>query len=151
MKHDLSRRRFVKGAAAGLGFISLPALAVGHSGNSSGKARTLKIICFGGHPDDPESGCGGTLAKLAGQGHTVKILYLTRGEAGIPGKSHQEAASIRSREAEEACKILKVEPFFAGQIDGDSRLDNESLRKILQWMEAEQPDIVFTHWPVDTH
>ena len=59
--------------------------------------RPLRIVCVGAHPDDPESGCGGTLARYAAAGHRVTVIYLTRGEAGIPGKSHEEAASIRDR------------------------------------------------------
>ena len=42
-------------------FLSLPALAAGQT--SAG--HTTKIVCVGGHPDDPESGCGGTLARYA--------------------------------------------------------------------------------------
>ena len=80
--------------------------------------RVLRIVCVGGHPDDPESGCGGTLARYATLGHTVTVIYLTRGEAGIPGKSHEEAATIRSAECTAACKILGAKPVFAGQIDG---------------------------------
>ena len=36
----------------------------------------------------------------------MSSLYLTRGEAGIAGKSHDEAARIRTAESEEACRIL---------------------------------------------
>ena len=37
----------------------------------------LKVACVGAHPDDPESGCGGTLARYSQAGHRVTILYLT--------------------------------------------------------------------------
>ncbi len=111
----------------------------------------LKIVCVGGHPDDPESGCGGTLAKLAAAGHAVTILYLTRGEAGIAGKSHEESAAIRSKEAEAACKILKAKPVFAGQVDGDTIVDTEWLRKLKGMIADEKPHLVLTHWPMDTH
>ena len=72
------------------------------------------IVCVGGHPDDPESGCGGTLSLYAKR-NKVSIVYLTKGEAGIPGKSPDETALIRSREAEEACAILGAQPYFFGQ------------------------------------
>ncbi len=49
-----------------------------------------KIVCFGGHPDDPESSYGGTMAKLAGKEHDVSVIYLTTGEAGIEGKNMQK-------------------------------------------------------------
>jgi LmbE family N-acetylglucosaminyl deacetylase len=51
----------------------------------------------GGHPDDPESGCGGTLAALRKLGHDITIIYLTTGEAGIPGTSHERSAEIRRK------------------------------------------------------
>src|SRR5947209_11662065 len=85
--------------------------------------RRLNIVCIGGHPDDPESGCGGTLARYSALGHAVAIIYLTRGEAGIPGKSHEEAAAIRTAECEASCKILGAKPVFAGQSDAAAVID----------------------------
>ena len=111
----------------------------------------LKVLCVGGHPDDPESACGGTLAKFSAAGHDVRILYLTRGEAGIEGKSHAEAASIRSKEAEAACKLLNAKASFLGQVDGDTIVNNEWIGKMTEFIKNEKPDIVFTHWPVDEH
>jgi LmbE family N-acetylglucosaminyl deacetylase len=57
---------------------------------------------IGGHPGDPESGCGGTLARYSVRGHNVTIIYPTRGEASIVGKTHDEAAAIRTDEATKA-------------------------------------------------
>jgi LmbE family N-acetylglucosaminyl deacetylase len=111
----------------------------------------LKILCIGGHPDDPESGCGGTLAKLSAAGHDVTTVYLTRGEAGINGKSHTEAAAIRSKEAEAACKLLLIKPHFLGQVDGDTMVNSEWIDKMTSFIEGAKPDIVFTHWPIDSH
>jgi LmbE family N-acetylglucosaminyl deacetylase len=113
--------------------------------------RRLKVIVAGGHPDDPESGCGGTIARYSDLGHEVVILYLTRGEAGIKGKSHQEAAAIRSAECEKACGILKARPLFAGQIDGDTEVNPDRYEEFRKILEAERPHVVFTHWPIDSH
>jgi LmbE family N-acetylglucosaminyl deacetylase len=147
MKNGSSRRRFVKQAAAGIGLLSLPALLT--AGTNIG--RPLRIVCVGAHPDDPESGCGGTLARFAAAGHVVTIIYLTRGEAGIPGKSHDDAARIRTQESLQACKIIRANPVFAGQIDGDSIMNNDWVKKIQSLLETEKPDIAFTHWPIDSH
>lgn len=57
-----NRRQFVKNAATGLGLLSLPALL---QVKQNKVLEKKKIVCVGAHPDDPESGCGGTLAKLA--------------------------------------------------------------------------------------
>jgi LmbE family N-acetylglucosaminyl deacetylase len=142
------RRTFIKNTLAGAGFLSLPSLLQAQPGT---KMSQRKIVCVGGHPDDPETGCGGTLAKLANAGHEVTIIYLTQGEAGIRGTSHAEAKAIRQQEATNACRILKAKPVFAGQIDGDTIVNKEWIGKIHALIAAEQPDIVFTHWPVDGH
>ena len=144
-----TRRDFIRNTGSlGLGLVTLPSLVV--EKRSPGDANK-KIVCVGGHPDDPESGCGGTLAKLRNMGHDVTIIYLTTGEAGIPGKSHDEAASIRRQEAINACKVLDAKPVFAGQIDGDTVCNNEWVTKMRQLIMIEKPDIVFTHWPLDAH
>jgi LmbE family N-acetylglucosaminyl deacetylase len=147
-KSNSSRRQFVKNSTAALGLLSLPSLL--HAEKNK-KADKKKIVCVGGHPDDPESGCGGTLAKFSNAGHDVTIIYLTTGEAGIPGKTHDEAAAIRKQEATNASKILNAKPVFAGQIDGDTIMNNEWLGKMQQLIANENPDIVFTHWPIDSH
>src|SRR5213075_1824371 len=109
----LSRRGFVKRSALVAGAtLSLPA-----AGDAAHNA-SLKVVCIGAHPDDPESGCGGTLARYAALGHAVTIVYLTRGERGIDGKSLDEAARIRTAESETACRLLGATPVFFGQIDG---------------------------------
>ncbi len=115
------------------------------------RSRPLRVVCVGGHPDDPESGCGGTLARYVEAGHSVSVIYLTRGEAGIRGKSASEAAAIRTAEAEKACKILGAKPVFAGQIDGATELNRKRVEELRELLLAENPDVVFTHWPLDTH
>jgi N-acetylglucosamine malate deacetylase 1 len=115
------------------------------------QTRKLKVLVAGGHPDDPESGCGGTIARHADAGHEVLVLYLTRGEAGIPGTAHEAAARIRTAEAERACAILGAAPRFAGQVDGDTRLDNAAYAAMRELLARERPDAIYTQWPVDTH
>ena len=110
-----------------------------------------RLVVVGAHPDDPESGCGGTIAVHTSLGHEVTILYLTRGEAGIEGKTHQEAAAIRTAESEKACGILKARPVFAGQIDGDTEINRTRYADFRKILDSAHPDIVLTHWPVDTH
>jgi LmbE family N-acetylglucosaminyl deacetylase len=113
--------------------------------------RKLKVVVTGGHPDDPESGCGGTIARYTDEGHEVVILYLTRGESGIKGTSLKDAATIRTAESLKACAILKARPVFAGQIDGFTEVNQARYEEFRKILDAEKPDIVFTHWPVDTH
>ncbi len=60
---------------------------------------------MGAHPDDVEIACGGTLAKLAQQGHRVGIVDLTDGEP----TPHGESPAARWAEAEAAAKELGVQ------------------------------------------
>ena len=39
----------------------------------------MKILVAGAHPDDPESGCGGTIARYADLGFEIVLLYLNDG------------------------------------------------------------------------
>src|SRR5438477_6115000 len=146
------RRDFLQAAAAGvpLSLLSAEEMARAEE-NVADASRPLRIVCVGAHPDDPESGCGGTLARYASAGHAVTVIYLTRGEAGIPGKSHEEAAAIRSAEAEAACKVLGGKPIFAGQIDGATEVTHKAAEALGNLLGEEKPDVVFTHWPIDTH
>jgi LmbE family N-acetylglucosaminyl deacetylase len=140
---DLSRRGFVKLATAG----ALPRIPP----TLDAAAAPVKVVCVGGHPDDPESGCAGTLARYAALGHAVTVVYLTRGERGIPGKSLDEAARIRTAESEAACRIIGAKPVFFGQIDGATEITRAHVDRMSRLLAAENPDVVFTHWPVDTH
>jgi LmbE family N-acetylglucosaminyl deacetylase len=143
---DLSRLGFVKRsamAAAG----ALPLV----SASAESAAASLKVVCVGAHPDDPESGCGGTLTRYAALGHAVTIVYLTRGERGIAGKGLDEAARIRTAECEAACRIIGASLKFFGQIDGATEVTRPQVDAMQRLLAAQTPDVLFTHWPVDTH
>ena len=142
----LTRRSFVKQSA--LTAVTTLPLA---STPAESRAARLNIVCVGAHPDDPESGCGGTLARYAALGHAVMIVYLTRGERGIAGKSLDEAARIRTGECEAACKIIGAKPLFFGQIDGATEVTRAQVDAMQRLLAAQTPDVLFTHWPVDTH
>jgi LmbE family N-acetylglucosaminyl deacetylase len=141
---DFTRRTFVKQTLAA-GALTLA------SGQSDAIAARLTVVCVGGHPDDPESGCGGALVRYATAGHNVVIVYLTRGERGIPGKSLDEAARVRTAECEAACKIIGATPVFFGQIDGATEITHAHVDAMTKLLASHKPDVLLTHWPVDTH
>jgi len=150
---DITRRDFVKQSAAlaAPAILAANALSLAAAESESGAARKFKVVCVGGHPDDPESGCAGTLTRYSELGHLVTIVYLTRGERGIRGKSLDEAAKIRSAECEAACKIMGARPVFFGQIDGATELNKTHVDDMTKLLSAEGPDVLFTHWPIDSH
>ncbi len=134
--HPISRRGFLGSAAAA------PLAAVN---------RKLKIVVTGGHPGDPEYGCGGTIARYTDAGHEVSILYLNRGEKHCPAGQDDPGAIVRVAEAKKACEILKARPVFAPQCDGHAVVDNDRYDQFRRLLEDEKPDVVFTHWPIDSH
>jgi LmbE family N-acetylglucosaminyl deacetylase len=134
---SISRRQLLASAAA------LPLRAE--------SARPLKIVVTGGHPGDPECGCGGTIARYAALGHRVALLYLNRGEGFCGGAAPGRCAPIRTAEAEAACRLLKARAVFAGQYDGRAVVDSQHYDDFARLLAAESPDVVFTHWPIDRH
>lgn len=146
----VSRREFLSSAAIVTGTSFLPLGANANKQELSGNEK-LKIMVAGAHPDDPETAMGGTILKYTRLGHEVVVVYFTTGEAGIPGKSHQEAAAIRKTEAEIACKIMRSRPVFFGQVDGSCLITPEWYKKMKNLLDAENPDMIFTHWPIDSH
>ncbi|MFN8256241.1 MAG: PIG-L family deacetylase [Bacteroidales bacterium] len=149
----LSRRHFLTNSIpAAIGTtIGLSATHVLANNYSEMPKNKMKILVVGAHPDDPETMSGGAMALYSGMGHEVVAAYLTRGEAGIEGKSHEESARIRTEEAKKACEILKVRPEFLGQIDGSCEINKNAYAQVIGFLEKENPDIIFTHWPIDSH
>lgn len=115
------------------------------------KKDRRKVLVIGAHPDDPETGAGGTICRLTDAGHEVVCVYFTRGEAGISGKSHAEAAVIREKEARAACAVLGARPLFMDQVDGSTEVNLERYREMREMLDREKPDVVITHWPIDGH
>jgi LmbE family N-acetylglucosaminyl deacetylase len=137
----ISRRQLVRSI--------LSISAVGLAGQTL--PRKLKVIVTGGHPGDPEYGCGGTAARYSDLGHDVVLLYLNRGEKACPEAKLDESSGVRVAEARKACEILKARAAFAGQCDGHAVVDNTRYEEFRVLLAAENPDVVFTHWPVDNH
>ena len=65
------------------------------------------------HPDDESIATGGTMARLAAEGHRVVLVTATGGELGeVPDgllSPGEQLAGRRARELDEACAILGVD------------------------------------------
>jgi LmbE family N-acetylglucosaminyl deacetylase len=149
---NISRRNMLglSGMTAVASLAGIQAISA-NSGDPRLESKKLKIIVVGAHPGDPECGCGGTIALFTAEGHEVVAAYLTRGEAGVQGKSYEEAGKIRTDEALKACKILKCRTEFLGQIDGNCEIKKNSYAPVNDFIKNENPDLLFTHWPIDSH
>lgn len=116
-----------------------------------------RIIVVGPHPDDQELGMGGTIARLARQGHAVLLLDMTNGEPTPLG-----SPEARAVEAAEAAKILSPDP---GEHPGavpvrrmllglpNRRVEHTlgARHKAAAVIRAWQADMVFTTYAADAH
>jgi bacillithiol biosynthesis deacetylase BshB1 len=99
---------------------------------------SLDVLAIAAHRDDVEQTCGGTLLKMAQQGHRTGILDLTQGEMGTRG-----TAEDRASEAAEAAKILRA--HFRQALDiPDGRVENtwENRLKIARIIRQQRPRVV---------
>jgi LmbE family N-acetylglucosaminyl deacetylase len=46
---------------------------------------------------------------------------------------------------------MGAKAIFVGQIDGESEASVKRAAELSRLLEAEQPDVVFTQWPLDSH
>ena len=104
------------------------------------------ILVFAPHPDDAELGMGGTIVKLARQGHRVHIVDMTNGEPTPHG-----SVEIRARESAAAAKVLGVERTLLGLKNREVVHDIASRHKTAAIIRKHQPDWLFVPYPLDAH
>ncbi|MBR1543815.1 MAG: PIG-L family deacetylase [Muribaculaceae bacterium] len=147
----MNRREMIK--TAGMAAVGATVLGVPMTTMAADGAPTQKkkLMVIGAHPDDPETIAGGVMCLFTQAGHEVVCVYLTRGEAGIAGMSHSEAAAVRVKECEAACAVTGARYIFMDQIDGNTEVNLQRYKEMREMIERENPDIVITHWPIDSH
>ncbi|MEW5974606.1 MAG: PIG-L family deacetylase [Acidobacteriota bacterium] len=162
----ISRRSLLRhsshlaGAVAALG----PMTNYGTERTSQEPQRKLKVVVVGGHFDDPQSCCGGTMALYAALGHEVVALSLTGGPPPNPAVAPQDRQTRRRVEAIQSAIILGAQLVcldYSGSNSGanggpivyrtGSEVTGERYDRFTEVLLGYQPDIVFTHWPIDFH
>ncbi len=116
-----------------------------------------RILIVGPHPDDQELGMGGTIAKLAQQGHDLLLLDMTTGEPTPCGDE-----PTRAREAIAATEVLSPDPHTHPNSKPIRRvqlgLTNrfvehtiEARHKVAGVIRAHQSQIIFLPYFEDAH
>jgi len=113
--------------------------------------KTILVIVA--HADDLEFMAGGTIARLADMGYTVREVIATNNERGTlePEWSLQFTADARREEARRGARALGVDPDieFLGYEDG--RLSetplNELRERCMRAIRRARPDVLFTWDP----
>jgi LmbE family N-acetylglucosaminyl deacetylase len=110
-----------------------------------------RILVVAAHPDDEVLGCGGTIARLADQGHKIHVLIL--GE-GMTSRSVQRADADPSlvqqlrRTTSDVAALLGARSVSTHDLP-DNRFDTVPLLEIIKIVEASvnelAPETVYTH------
>jgi LmbE family N-acetylglucosaminyl deacetylase len=122
------------------------------------------IVCFHAHPDDEVLYTGGTMARLAAEGHRVVLVTATAGEAGLASSritEHESLADVRQRELAASAAVLGcarvVGLGYADWGDGDRRggpgepfaaaEPERAARRLAQVLDEEHADVVTMYDP----
>ncbi len=104
----------------------------------------MNVLVLAAHPDDETLGAGATIAKLADQGHSVKLLTFTDGE-GARGPTEKN----RNNKLDQVCEILGIADYSCGDFP-DNQMDSVPLLEICKFIEknvSEVPGLILTHHP----
>ena len=108
------------------------------------------VLVISAHPDDPEFGAAGTVARWTRAGTKVVFVLVTDGSKGTehPELTGQELIEMRHEEASQAARILGVaEVVFLDYEDGRIENNVELRRDITRQIRLHRPEIVITHDP----
>ncbi len=110
------------------------------------------ILAIYAHPDDEAFSTGGTLARYAKEGHTVKLICATKGERGKITdpkiNADSDMATLREQELKDCCRILGIEPpIFLGYHDsGRLKPSEDDARALLNISELEIEKVLLKHF-----
>lgn len=111
----------------------------------------MKVLVIAAHADDEVLGVGGTIARLAAEGHDVFVTILAD---GIALRHPNMTLAAMHELARQANQLLGTRDVSFGGFEQDGHLlDRVSARSLGQFL-ADQlkrvtPELVFTHHPGD--
>ena len=112
--------------------------------------RIERVLVVAAHPDDAETGAGGTVAKLVLQGARAAYVIVTSGTMGSSDRTMIPDRLARIREAEQrnAARTLGVEHVeFLGYGDGEVADTRDLRRDITRQIRKWRPDLVIAQNP----
>ncbi|MGI8601688.1 MAG: PIG-L deacetylase family protein [Verrucomicrobiales bacterium] len=111
----------------------------------------LRIICFGGHPDDCEIQAAGTAALWAARGHHVLFVSVSNGDIGHWREAGGPLFRRRKAEVDAAHKLLGIRGEILDIHDGEVMPTLENRRMITRLIREWKADIVISHRTNDYH
>jgi LmbE family N-acetylglucosaminyl deacetylase len=115
------------------------------------QGKKLRILTVGAHPDDCEVKTGGVCVKYRKQGHIVKYVYATNGNAGHHELDAESLEKTRAEEIKKACSVAGFEYEIMNNDDGYLEVNMCNRDKLIRIIRKFRPDIIFTHRENDYH
>ncbi|HEY5456111.1 MAG TPA: PIG-L family deacetylase [Acidothermaceae bacterium] len=125
---------------------------------------TYTIVCFHAHPDDEVLLMGGTMARLASEGHRVIVVTATTGERGLAAAgvtADRTLAEVRVDELKRSAALLGcARVVVLGYADSGSGSDagsqnafaavplDEPARRLCALLQDEHADVLTIYDPV---
>lgn len=113
-------------------------------------AAPTPVLVVGAHPDDPEFGCGGSVARWVREGRAVTYVVMTRGDKGShdPEMTAARLMEIREREQRAAAAALGVADVrFLDCRDGEIVPTLAVREQLVRVIREVRPGTVVTHDP----
>jgi LmbE family N-acetylglucosaminyl deacetylase len=115
----------------------------------------MSVLVVAAHPDDEILGCGGTMTRLAREGHEVRIAILAEGMSSrYPHREdadQQQLQHLHARAQQAADKVGAKELVLCKL--PDNRMDTVPLLEVVKLVEELvarfRPDVIYTHHPGD--
>ena len=111
----------------------------------------MNLLVVAAHPDDEILGCGGTMARLAREGHAIHIAILAEGITSRYGQRERADQSLVEALHEQGLRAAKLIGARAMVIKDlpDNRLDTVPLLNVVKLVEELirdfSPEAIYTH------
>src|SRR5213594_1306070 len=151
MKHFLNHLTKALSFAAALCLVCSAARAAIEGVTLPPEDGKLRIICFGAHPDDCEIQASGTAALWAAKGHHVLFVSVSNGDIGHWREAGGPLALRRTREVEQAHKLLGIQGVVLDIHDGEVLPTIENRRTLTRLIRECKANIVMGPRPNDYH
>ncbi|MGD6961133.1 PIG-L deacetylase family protein [Fictibacillus phosphorivorans] len=111
-----------------------------------------KILVLAPHVDDETIGLGGTILNAVSNGTEVHCIYITDGSKSVSGLSKEGLMAARKQEADKVQQILGIHTIeYFDQPDGQVTVNQQVVKKLANYIEKFDPDIIFTTTFIDCH
>lgn len=110
----------------------------------------MNILAVGAHHDDVEIGCGGTLAKLADQGHKVFVIVLTSSFVHFPHRGIYRSTTVAQAEFRKSTEVLSMTNIEFSMFDNGKLIyDVDTMQKLESLIFMHNIQTMFCHWNYD--